>query len=68
MKGLIEASLEPVTDWHVLEEVLLLEDMNSSYGLEAGCCEEVHGSGAAQVQKIKGNHRNVEKIGRSRRM
>lgn len=56
-----------VIGWHVLEKVLLLEEMNSSYGLGAGWCGKVHGRGAAQVQKIKGNHRNVEKIGRSQK-
>lgn len=53
-------------DWHVLEEVLLLEEMNSSYGLE-GWRGKVHRSGAAPVQRIKGIHRNVEEIGRSQK-
>lgn len=50
-----------VIDWHVLEEVLLLEEMNSSYGLEAGWCKKVQRREAAQVQRIKGSHRNVWK-------
>lgn len=41
-----------------------MEEMNSSYGSEAGWCRKVPRKGAAQVQKIKGSYRNVEKIGR----
>lgn len=46
-------------DWHVPEDVLLLEEVDSSYGLEAGWCEMVYRREAAQVQKMKRNHRNV---------
>lgn len=49
----------PVIDWHVLGDVLLLEEVDTSYGFEAGCCETVHRREAAQVQKMKRNHRNV---------
>lgn len=56
-----------VIDWHVLEEGLLLEELNSSYGLEAGWCKKVQRREAAQVQKIKGSPRNVWKTGRSQK-
>lgn len=46
-------------DWHVLGDMLLLEEVDSSYGLEAGWCEPVPGREAAQVPKMKRNHRNV---------
>lgn len=46
-------------DWHAPEDVLLLEEVDSSSGLEVGWCETVHGREAAQVQKMKRNHRNV---------
>lgn len=45
--------------------MLLLEEMNSSYGLEAGWYKRVQRRETAQVQKIKGSHRNVWKTGRS---
>lgn len=54
-----------VIDRHVLEEVLLLEEMNSSY--EARWGKKVQRREAAQVQKIQGSHRNVWETGRSQK-
>lgn len=40
-------------------DVLLVEEVDTSYGFEAGFCEMVHRREAAQVQKMKRNHRSV---------